>query len=46
MEHDGDRIFVRQKREQTKPRGKRFVDASGKIVIVGGGTRALPWRTC
>jgi NADH dehydrogenase FAD-containing subunit/nitrite reductase/ring-hydroxylating ferredoxin subunit len=37
VEHEGDRIFVRQKREQPKPRGRRSVDASGKIVIVGGG---------
>ena len=33
----GDRIFVRQKREQPKPRGRGPVDAPGKIVIVGGG---------
>jgi NADPH-dependent 2,4-dienoyl-CoA reductase/sulfur reductase-like enzyme/nitrite reductase/ring-hydroxylating ferredoxin subunit len=37
VEHEGDRIFVRQKREQAKPRGKGPVDAPGKIVIVGGG---------
>jgi NADPH-dependent 2,4-dienoyl-CoA reductase/sulfur reductase-like enzyme/nitrite reductase/ring-hydroxylating ferredoxin subunit len=37
VEHEGDRIFVRQKREQPKPRGKGSVDAPGKIVIVGGG---------
>ena len=37
VEHEGDRIFVRQKREQPKPRGKGPVDAPGKIVIVGGG---------
>jgi NADPH-dependent 2,4-dienoyl-CoA reductase/sulfur reductase-like enzyme/nitrite reductase/ring-hydroxylating ferredoxin subunit len=37
VEHDGERIFVRQKRAQPKPRGKGPVDAPGKIVIVGGG---------
>jgi len=37
VDHEGDRIFVRQKREPQKPRGKRPVDAPGKIVIVGGG---------
>src|ERR1700733_7322159 len=37
VEHESDRIFVRQKREQPKPRGKGSVDAPGKIVIVGGG---------
>lgn len=37
VEHEGDRIFVRQKREQQKPRVKGVVDAPGQIVIVGGG---------
>jgi NADPH-dependent 2,4-dienoyl-CoA reductase/sulfur reductase-like enzyme/nitrite reductase/ring-hydroxylating ferredoxin subunit len=37
VEHEGDRIFVRQKREQPKPRGKGPIDAPGKIVIIGGG---------
>src|SRR5260370_28665370 len=37
VEHDGERIFVRQKRVQPKPRGKGPVDSPGKIVIVGGG---------
>src|ERR1019366_4370381 len=37
VEHEGDRVFVRQKREPQKPRGKGPVDAPGKIVIVGGG---------
>src|SRR3954454_23674756 len=37
VEHEGDRIFVRQKRERPKPRGKGVADAPGKIVIVGGG---------
>lgn len=37
VEHEGDRIFVRQKREQPKPRARGSVDTPGKIVIVGGG---------
>src|SRR6476660_4673934 len=37
VEHEGDRIFVRQKREQPKPRGNGPVNAPDKIVIVGGG---------
>ena len=37
VEHEGDRLFVRQKREQPKPRTRGPVDAPGKIVIVGGG---------
>src|SRR5438270_13573201 len=37
VEHEGDRIFVRQKREQPKPRVKGPVGAPGRIVIVGGG---------
>src|SRR5260221_12598378 len=37
VEHEGDRIFVRRKREAPKPRGKGPVDAPHKIVIVGGG---------
>lgn len=37
VEHQGDRIFVRQKREQPKPRVKGAVNAPGRIVIVGGG---------
>src|SRR5947209_18318718 len=37
VEHQGERIFVRQKREQPKPRLKGAVEAPGKIVIVGGG---------
>ncbi|WP_375785200.1 FAD-dependent oxidoreductase [Bradyrhizobium sp. Pha-3] len=37
VEHEGDRIIVREKREQPKPRVKGPVDAPGRIVIVGGG---------
>jgi NADPH-dependent 2,4-dienoyl-CoA reductase/sulfur reductase-like enzyme/nitrite reductase/ring-hydroxylating ferredoxin subunit len=37
VEHEGGRIFVRQKREQPKPRGKASADAPGRIVIIGGG---------
>ncbi|MEA2898086.1 MAG: hypothetical protein QOJ84_3701, partial [Bradyrhizobium sp.] len=37
VERDGDRILVRHKREQPKPRGKGALDAPGRIVIVGGG---------
>jgi NADPH-dependent 2,4-dienoyl-CoA reductase/sulfur reductase-like enzyme/nitrite reductase/ring-hydroxylating ferredoxin subunit len=37
VEREENRIFVRQKREQPKPRVKGVVDAPGKIVIVGGG---------
>jgi NADPH-dependent 2,4-dienoyl-CoA reductase/sulfur reductase-like enzyme/nitrite reductase/ring-hydroxylating ferredoxin subunit len=37
VEREGERIFVRQKREQRKLRGKAPVDAPGRIVIVGGG---------
>jgi len=37
VEHEGDRIFVRQKRQQPRPRGKGPVEAPGRIVIIGGG---------
>jgi NADPH-dependent 2,4-dienoyl-CoA reductase/sulfur reductase-like enzyme/nitrite reductase/ring-hydroxylating ferredoxin subunit len=37
VEHEGDRIFVRQKLEQPKPRVKGAVDAPDRIVIIGGG---------
>jgi NADPH-dependent 2,4-dienoyl-CoA reductase/sulfur reductase-like enzyme/nitrite reductase/ring-hydroxylating ferredoxin subunit len=37
VEHEGERIFVRQKRAQPKPRVKGVVDAPRRIVIVGGG---------
>jgi NADPH-dependent 2,4-dienoyl-CoA reductase/sulfur reductase-like enzyme/nitrite reductase/ring-hydroxylating ferredoxin subunit len=37
VEREGDRLFVREKREQPKPRVKGPVDAPGRIVIIGGG---------
>jgi NADPH-dependent 2,4-dienoyl-CoA reductase/sulfur reductase-like enzyme/nitrite reductase/ring-hydroxylating ferredoxin subunit len=37
VEQEGNRIFVRQKREQPKPRVKGPIDTPGRIVIVGGG---------
>ncbi len=37
VEREGDRILVKQKREQPKPRGKVSADTPEKIVIVGGG---------
>jgi NADPH-dependent 2,4-dienoyl-CoA reductase/sulfur reductase-like enzyme/nitrite reductase/ring-hydroxylating ferredoxin subunit len=37
VEHEGDRIVVRQKREQPKPHGKKAADAPERILIVGGG---------
>jgi NADPH-dependent 2,4-dienoyl-CoA reductase/sulfur reductase-like enzyme/nitrite reductase/ring-hydroxylating ferredoxin subunit len=37
VEQEGDRIFVRQKLEAPKPRGKGPVVAPDKIVIIGGG---------
>ena len=37
VEREGDRIFVRQKLAQPKPRVRGIVDAPEKIVIVGGG---------
>ena len=37
VEHEGDRIFVRQNHEQPKPHGKRPVDEPRNIVIIGGG---------
>ncbi len=37
VERDGDRIFVRQKREAPKSRRKAPSDAPDTIVIVGGG---------
>jgi NADPH-dependent 2,4-dienoyl-CoA reductase/sulfur reductase-like enzyme/nitrite reductase/ring-hydroxylating ferredoxin subunit len=41
VEHEGNRIFVRQKAAQPKPRLKRPVEAPDKIVIVGGGAAGL-----
>src|SRR3954454_7506562 len=37
VEHDGDRIVVRQKREQPKPGGNKAAGTPERIVIVGGG---------
>jgi NADPH-dependent 2,4-dienoyl-CoA reductase/sulfur reductase-like enzyme/nitrite reductase/ring-hydroxylating ferredoxin subunit len=37
VELEGGKIFVREKREQPKPRVRGPVDAPGRIVIVGGG---------
>jgi apoptosis-inducing factor 3 len=37
VERQGDRIFVRRKREQPKPRVRGVVEPPGKIVIIGGG---------
>jgi NADPH-dependent 2,4-dienoyl-CoA reductase/sulfur reductase-like enzyme/nitrite reductase/ring-hydroxylating ferredoxin subunit len=37
VEREENRIFVRQKREQPKPRIRGAVDAPSRIVIVGGG---------
>src|ERR1700676_765594 len=37
VEHQGERILVRQKRDQPKPRGKGPLEAPDRIVIVGGG---------
>jgi NADPH-dependent 2,4-dienoyl-CoA reductase/sulfur reductase-like enzyme/nitrite reductase/ring-hydroxylating ferredoxin subunit len=37
VERDGEKIFVREQREQPKPRMRGPVDAPGRIVIVGGG---------
>ena len=37
VEREGERILVKQKREQPKPRVKGVIDAPSRIVIVGGG---------
>src|SRR5436305_12529373 len=37
VEYEGERISVRQKREQRKPARKASADEPGRIVIVGGG---------
>src|SRR5258708_534944 len=36
VEHQGNRVFVREKQTQPKPNIKGAVDAPGRIVIVGG----------
>jgi NADPH-dependent 2,4-dienoyl-CoA reductase/sulfur reductase-like enzyme/nitrite reductase/ring-hydroxylating ferredoxin subunit len=41
VEHEGRRIFVKQKAAQPKPRIKGPVEAPDKIVIVGGGAAGL-----
>ena len=37
VELEGERVFVREKREQPSPQVKRATEAPGQIVIVGGG---------
>jgi NADPH-dependent 2,4-dienoyl-CoA reductase/sulfur reductase-like enzyme/nitrite reductase/ring-hydroxylating ferredoxin subunit len=37
VDRRGEKLVVRQKREQPKPRVKGPVDAPGRVVIVGGG---------
>jgi NADPH-dependent 2,4-dienoyl-CoA reductase/sulfur reductase-like enzyme/nitrite reductase/ring-hydroxylating ferredoxin subunit len=37
VEREGDRIFVRQKRDAPKQHRKGSVDGPGRIVIIGGG---------
>jgi NADPH-dependent 2,4-dienoyl-CoA reductase/sulfur reductase-like enzyme/nitrite reductase/ring-hydroxylating ferredoxin subunit len=37
VERQAEAIFVRQKHDQPKPRGKGVVEQPGRIVIVGGG---------
>jgi len=37
VELEGDKILVRQRREQPKPRSRAAEDPPGRIVIVGGG---------
>jgi NADPH-dependent 2,4-dienoyl-CoA reductase/sulfur reductase-like enzyme len=37
VEQDADKIFVKEKRAQPKPRRATATDAPGRIVIVGGG---------
>src|SRR5689334_14182986 len=37
VEREGERIFVRQQREQPKPAVKGAIESPGQIVIVGGG---------
>ena len=42
VEREGERIFVRNKEAQPKPRIKGAVEAPGKIVIIGGGAGMAP----
>ena len=37
VELQGDRVFVREKREQPRPQVRPATDVPGRIVIVGGG---------
>src|SRR4051795_1025647 len=41
IEYEGEQIFVRQKRKQTRPRGKAPVDGPRNVVIIGGGAAGL-----
>src|SRR3954451_1907036 len=41
VEREGERIFVRLKREQPAPRKKTAANAPGRVVIVGGGAAGL-----
>jgi apoptosis-inducing factor 3 len=41
VELEGERIFVRHKREQSRARRKMAADAPGRVVIVGGGAAGL-----
>jgi NADPH-dependent 2,4-dienoyl-CoA reductase/sulfur reductase-like enzyme/nitrite reductase/ring-hydroxylating ferredoxin subunit len=41
VEQHGNRIVVRQKRPQPKPRGKTPAESPSKIVIVGGGAASF-----
>jgi NADPH-dependent 2,4-dienoyl-CoA reductase/sulfur reductase-like enzyme len=41
VEREGERIFVRRKREQPAPRKKMAANAPGRVVIVGGGAAGL-----
>src|SRR5438046_5309127 len=41
VEREGERIFVRRKREQPAARKKMAANAPGRVVIVGGGAAGL-----
>jgi NADPH-dependent 2,4-dienoyl-CoA reductase/sulfur reductase-like enzyme len=41
VEREGERIFVRRKREQPPARKKMAANAPGRVVIVGGGAAGL-----